>query len=622
MLRSLKMDLFSLGLMTYVSVSSTAGDELNPEFNLTLECWVNLSAPASATHRPHLITKLQSYGLIVETSGTARLFLYTDGWNSTPFTASTTINPNQWYHLAATYDGVTGHLYVNGALEATIVPDDTLNQNMENVRIGALDMFDGIDNTIGMIEEVRIWDVTRTQTQIRNSMNRTIPGSTGGLVGYWRFDETSGTNADCETTYDNDGTLMNMSTPAAWQTSTAPIGATSIFAVSSDIFETPECAVDADFRPSPEGDGGSTSMAVMQVNQSPNSTSGLYPDRASRYWQIWSEDPDFDGNFTQDVRFHYDGITGLPTETAIELFRRDDASGTWTAATGYTVVTNDGGSSSTTDGIGYVELTITETTPGDFSGQYILSWDNEPPVVSDIPDQSVAEGSAFATIALDNFVSDPDNADNEITWTATSQDDVTVVITNRVATITADDPNWNGTDMVTFTAEDPEGETDSDQVTFEVTPVNDPPVVGDIPGETVAEGTAFATIDLDNYVTDVDNVITTMTWTSTGESNLSVDITGRVATITANDENWNGSETITFQAEDPDGDTDSDQATFTVTPVNDAPVIDSYSSNRPLTRAAVSHPLYLDDYVSDVDDADNMLTWTYSHECLCYCGYY
>ena len=165
---------------------------------------------------------------------------------------------------------------------------------------------------------------------------------------------------------------------------------------------------------------------------------------------------------------------------------------------------------------------------------------NEPPVVSDIPDQSVAEGSPFATITLDNYVSDPDNLDSEISWTVTGEDNVSVVITNRVATITADNPNWNGTDMITFIAEDPDGETDSDPVTFEVTPVNDPPVVGDIPNQGTPEGSAFATINLDDYVTDVDDADNTITWTATGESNLSVDITGRVATITANDMNWNG----------------------------------------------------------------------------------
>jgi hypothetical protein len=38
---------------------------------------------------------------------------------------------------------------------------------------------------------------------------------------------------------------------------------------------------------------------------------------------------------------------------------------------------------------------------------------NLPPVVSGIPDQTVSEGSSFTTINLDDYVSDPDNSDDQ-----------------------------------------------------------------------------------------------------------------------------------------------------------------------------------------------------------------
>ena len=554
----------------YVLVPSSAGDEFNPEFNLTVECWVYLNEAASPNHRPHLITKYYSYGLAVDTTGEARMFYYTDEWDL--ISSTTIINPNQWYHLAATFDGSIGRLYVNGVEEGSIVLNDTLNQNYNDVRLGAVNDVPANDNLNGMLDEARIWNVTRTGAQIQDNMNMMIPGNTSGLVGYWRFDEGYGTNADCETPYDNDGTLTNMSTPSAWQTSTAPVGETSIFAESSDITETSACDVDVDFRSSPEGPGTGYSMAVMQVNELPNSLAGLHADKASQYWEIWSEDPDFDGNFTADVRFHYDDINGLPTEPSLELFRRNNAAGTWSPASGYSVISNDGGSSSNNDGIGYIELTITEATTGGFAGQYIISWVNAP-VIDDIPDQSVPEGSAFATINLDDYVSDPDDADSEISWTVSGEENVSVTITGRVATITANDPDWNGSDMVTFTAEDPDGATDSEDVTFEVTPVNDPPVMGDIPDQETAEGDSFSAINLDDFVTDIDNDITTMTWTVSDVSNLTVDITDRVAIISINDADWNGSDTLVFTATDTSGAMDMDTSIFTVTGVNDPPTV-------------------------------------------------
>ena len=42
---------------------------------------------------------------------------------------------------------------------------------------------------------------------------------------------------------------------------------------------------------------------------------------------------------------------------------------------------------------------------------------NVAPVVSDIPDQTIPKGGAFATINLDNYVSDVDNTDAEMAWT-------------------------------------------------------------------------------------------------------------------------------------------------------------------------------------------------------------
>jgi hypothetical protein len=488
-----------------------------------------------------------------------------------------------------------------------------MGSSIGGLRLGARDAGTGnYTNLEGRMDETRIWNVTRTQAEIQDNMNRTIPGSTPGLVAYWRLDESSGTNANCETTYNNDGTLTNMTGPPTnWQTSTAPIGNTSIFNVSNDITETSECTVDVFFGSEPEGPGSGRSLAVTQVNQLPNITTGIPADRVSRYWELWSEDPDFDNNFTVSVRFHYDDISVLPVETSLELYRRDDATSTWDLVVGFTVVTDDGGSSTTSDGIGYVELTITEAIAGDFSGQYILAWTNEPPVVSDIPDQSVPEGTPFATINLDDYVADPDNTDDQITWTVAGEDDVTVVITDRVATITANDPDWNGTDIVTFTAMDPEGETDSDPVTFEVTPVNDPPVVGDIPGQEIAEGDSFATISLDGYVSDVEDPVTAMTWTATGQTNVTVDIADRVATITVIDTNWNGSDTITFQAEDTDGGTDSDTAIFTVTPVNDPPVVGDIPGQTVAEGEAFA-TINLDDYVTDSDNADAEITWSIS----------
>jgi hypothetical protein len=92
---------------------------------------------------------------------------------------------------------------------------------------------------------------------------------------------------------------------------------------------------------------------------------------------------------------------------------------------------------------------------------------NEAPVVADIPDQTIAEGSSFATINLDDFVADPDNADNTLGVSISG---------SRVATISVPNPDWNGAETITFTATDPGTLFDSDSATFTVTAINDAPV--------------------------------------------------------------------------------------------------------------------------------------------------
>jgi uncharacterized repeat protein (TIGR01451 family) len=93
---------------------------------------------------------------------------------------------------------------------------------------------------------------------------------------------------------------------------------------------------------------------------------------------------------------------------------------------------------------------------------------------------------------------------------------------------------------------------------------NQAPVVTDIPDQTIAKGASFATINLDNYVSDSDNTDAEMTWTFSGNSQLIVNITARVATITPPSTDWTGAETITFRATDPGSLFDEDTATFTI----------------------------------------------------------
>jgi gliding motility-associated-like protein len=94
---------------------------------------------------------------------------------------------NRWYHLAATYDGTTMRFYVNGCLLGEKAATGNLVQNNYNTGIGIQSRFN-IEQFYGNIDEVRIWNVARTETQIKENMaNLTTPSVQSGLQLYYKF---------------------------------------------------------------------------------------------------------------------------------------------------------------------------------------------------------------------------------------------------------------------------------------------------------------------------------------------------------------------------------------------------------------------------------------------------
>ena len=140
---------------------------------------------------------------------------------------------------------------------------------------------------------------------------------------------------------------------------------------------------------------------------------------------------------------------------------------------------------------------------------------NSAPIVTDIPDQTIIEGDSFATINLDDYVSDMDNTDAELTWTFSGNTDLLVNIDARVATITIPNPDWTGAETITFRATDPSTLFDENAATFTVTNENDSPTDIALSANTIAEnlpgGTAigtFTTTDIDSGDTFTYSLVT------------------------------------------------------------------------------------------------------------------
>lgn len=101
------------------------------------------------------------------------------------------IELNKTYYVAMVYDGSTLKFYRNGFLMSQVAVTGNLYQNSWNTRIGFYDYQLFNTNFIGYINEVRIWNIARSQSEIRTNMNTSLPSPTTqpGLLAYYTFDD-------------------------------------------------------------------------------------------------------------------------------------------------------------------------------------------------------------------------------------------------------------------------------------------------------------------------------------------------------------------------------------------------------------------------------------------------
>jgi hypothetical protein len=134
------------------------------------------------------------------------LLLRTWTGSSTDQTINAGISTNQWYHIAVTSTkGGTTRLYLNGSQIHSYTNANTTTWP-STFTIGAIRPSRPTSNLPfqGRIDEVRVWNTVLSESDIQNNMFINIASPPASLVGYWKFNESSGTTA-----YDSAGTAQN-----------------------------------------------------------------------------------------------------------------------------------------------------------------------------------------------------------------------------------------------------------------------------------------------------------------------------------------------------------------------------------------------------------------------------
>ncbi|MBK7874272.1 MAG: LamG domain-containing protein [Planctomycetes bacterium] len=143
--------------------------------------------------------------------GTGRGDALQDGENT--LEAPVNVLDGAWHHVACVRDAATGvkRIFVDGVLAIASAPN-TSRTDLSYPNAGAPgqvtpwgpylvvaaekhDAGAAYPSFAGYVDELRVWNVARTELELRVHRDRVLPAGTPGLVGAYRFEEGAGTSA-------------------------------------------------------------------------------------------------------------------------------------------------------------------------------------------------------------------------------------------------------------------------------------------------------------------------------------------------------------------------------------------------------------------------------------------
>ncbi|MBN2600619.1 MAG: T9SS type A sorting domain-containing protein, partial [Candidatus Marinimicrobia bacterium] len=243
----------------------------------------------------------------------------------------------KWTHIAYSFNGTEPlKLYVNGVHIGTLSSMGTSYEGNTNFNIGAK-YYSSMESFFdGQMDELRIWDVGRTQAEIvANMCKKVIPTNESHLLVYYDFDQTPNAAILYDRKFDGDGTLTNMDAANAWVKSGALLGDASLVLAST----TPtlvgitgqSCLATITSTPSTSNFlnlyNASTGFGPVSV-----ADVGVWPvgiiKRADVIWGVHAV-----GTVTANLVFDYSQIAGISNPDLIRLIKRSDAGSEWSDVT-------------------------------------------------------------------------------------------------------------------------------------------------------------------------------------------------------------------------------------------------------------------------------------------------
>jgi len=191
--------------------------------SLSIMCWVNIN---NNSYLDGIVSKCTSSNLgwwlsTVSNDPTwanPNTFTFSGSESSgNYFSTNSPIILNDWVFLSTIYINGEQKLYINGILVDQSSHQYNLYNSATNLLIGKKT---GDTNYDGLMDNLEIWNSALTQEQIQSYMSTPPTGNEEGLVGYWDFNEGTGSTLTDKTSNGNDGVING----ATWSTDvpTAP----------------------------------------------------------------------------------------------------------------------------------------------------------------------------------------------------------------------------------------------------------------------------------------------------------------------------------------------------------------------------------------------------------------
>jgi sucrose-6-phosphate hydrolase SacC (GH32 family) len=189
------------------NVYSAFDPGMNFEGSFTLECWIKPLQGTRGTKR-NLIVKGDGtkpgyhYGLNLMWGNCLELYFRTDsGFASLTSPNDSVKEEGKWFHIAGVYDAEHSEMrvYKDGHRIATQESPAThlVSNNTGALRLGCAAGLPAANPYLGLMDEVRLWRVARTDAQILQSFERPLSNDDRtGLIVYWDFEEVQTTGLE------------------------------------------------------------------------------------------------------------------------------------------------------------------------------------------------------------------------------------------------------------------------------------------------------------------------------------------------------------------------------------------------------------------------------------------